>query len=117
MKIDAYSHGTITVNGITYDHDLVVAEGNLRKRDKEPSKSLAEEFGHTPLTTAEDISWGARALWIGTGVDGSLPVADCIVEEAERRGIELLVMPTPELIPLINQGLPLGTTLILHVTC
>jgi hypothetical protein len=36
---------------------------------------------------------------------------------ARRRGVELLEKPTPELVRLINRGLPADTNVILHVTC
>jgi hypothetical protein len=37
--------------------------------------------------------------------------------EARRRGVELLMKATPELVTLINSSLPKDTNLILHVTC
>jgi hypothetical protein len=117
MHVDAYEFGRITIDGVSYDHDLVVENGVVRKRKKGPSKPRKDEFGHTPLTAAEEIPWKARRLWIGTGAHGSLPVASDMREEARRRGVELLEKPTPELVRLINEGLPAKTNLVLHVTC
>jgi len=117
MHVDAYEFGRITIDGVPYDHDLVVENGVVRKRKKGPSKPRKAEFGHTPLTADEDIPWRAKRLWIGTGAHGSLPVASDVREEARRRGIELLEKPTPELVRLINAGLPPKTNLVLHVTC
>lgn len=117
MRIDDYEFGRITIDGVAYEHDVVIEDGEVRKRKKGPSKKDKAEFGHTPLTAAEKIPWSARRLWIGTGAHGRLPVADDLKEEAARRRVELLMKPTPELVKLINQGLPAGTSLILHVTC
>jgi hypothetical protein len=117
MHVDAYEFGQITIDGVSYDHDLVIEDGIVRKRKKGPSKPRRDEFGHTPLTAAEKIPWKARRLWIGTGAHGALPVADDVHEEARRRGVELLEKPTPELVRLVNRGLPKDTNLILHVTC
>ena len=117
MHVDSYEFGRITIDGVSYDHDLVIERGAVRKRRKGPSKARKTEFGHTPLTAAEEIPWRARRLWIGTGAYGSLPVAGDLREEARRRGVELLEKPTPQLVGLINRGLPAGTNLILHVTC
>ncbi len=117
MRVDAYEFGKITIDGEAYDHDLVIEGGKIRKRKKGPSKPRTEEFGHTPLTAAETIPWSAPALWIGTGAHGRLPVADDLREEARRRNVALLMKTTPELVELINQGLPDGVNLVVHVTC
>lgn len=117
MRIDAYSFGRITIDGVTYEHDVIVEGGEIRKRHKGPSKGRKREFGHTPLTAREDIPWRAARLWIGTGAAGRLPVGEDLQEEAKRRGIELLLKPTSELVKLINEALPHDTNLILHVTC
>jgi hypothetical protein len=117
MHVDAYEFGRITIDGVPYDHDLVIERGTTRKRRKGPSKLRRAEFGHTPLSAAEEIPWGAQRLWIGTGAHGSLPVTRDLREEAQRRGVELLVRPTPELVRLINEALPPDTNLILHLTC
>ncbi len=117
MHVDAYEFGRITIDGVSYDHDLVIEDGVVRKRKKGPSKPRRDEFGHTPLTAAEKIPWKARRLWIGTGAHGALPVTADLREEARRRGVELLEKPTPEIVRLVNEGLPKGTNLIVHVTC
>jgi len=117
VRVDAYEFGRITIDGVVYDHDVVIEGARIRKRRKGPSKPRRAEFGHTPLTASEEIPWGARRLWIGTGAHGSLPVASDLREEARHRGVELLLRPTPDLIELINKALPADTNLILHVTC
>jgi hypothetical protein len=117
MHVDAYEFGEITIDGVAYDRDVVVDHGRIRKREKGPSRPRQGEFGHTPLTSAEEIPWKAQRLWIGTGAHGRLPVTDDLREEARRRGVELLMKPTPELVKLINSSLPPETNLILHVTC
>jgi hypothetical protein len=117
VHIDAFEFGRITIDGSIYQHDVVIEGAEIRKRKKGPSKALRGDLGHTPLTAAETIPWKAKRLWIGTGAYGSLPVSDDVRKEARRRGVELLVATTPELVKRINQGLPAGTNVILHVTC
>lgn len=117
MHVDQYGFGRITIDGVAYEHDVVIEAGEIRKRKKAPSKPRQEEFGHTPLTAAEKIPWGATRLWIGTGAYGRLPVPADFREEARRRGVELLMKATPELVEMINDALPADTNLILHVTC
>ena len=116
MRFDHFSFGTIRVDGVTREHDLVVDRGEVRKRKKGPSKQFAEEFGHTPLSIDEDIPWKCRRLVIGTGAYGKLPVMEDVQREAERRKIELVMLPTSEAIELLNDN-PEATNAILHVTC
>jgi hypothetical protein len=116
MRIERFSFGSIEVDGTTYEHDLVIDAGKVRKRRKGPSKPFRARFGHTPLSTAEDIPWGCRRLVIGSGASGSLPVMDQVVEEAERRGVELLILPTSDALDELRDGDP-GTNAILHLTC
>jgi hypothetical protein len=117
MRVEKYEFGEITIDGVRYEHDVVIAGGRIRKRKKGPSKSRKEEFGHTPLTAAEAIPWDARQLWIGTGAYGRLPVADDVRKEARRRGVEMVIRETPELVEMINERLPAKVNVILHVTC
>jgi len=117
MRIDEYEFGRVVIDGAEYERDVVIDRGRILKRKKGPSKKRKGEFGHTPLTADEDIPWKAQRLWIGTGAYGRLPVADDVVEEARRRGVELVMKTTPEVVKLINEGLPDSTNLILHVTC
>jgi hypothetical protein len=53
---------------------------------------------------------------IGSGAAGSLPVVEAFAEEADRRGVELLVLPTSAAIEELQRA-PDGTNAILHVTC
>src|SRR5262245_38387184 len=117
MHVDKYEFGEITIDGVRYEHDLVIAGGKIRKRKKGPSKARKKEFGHTPLTAAEDIPWDARQLWIGTGAYGRLPVAEDVREEARRRRVKMVIRETPEIVRMINDRLHVDANLILHVTC
>jgi hypothetical protein len=116
MRFEHFSFGLIRVDGVTYGHDLVIDGGKVRKRRKKPSKKLRGAFGHTPLSTEEDIPWKCRKLVVGTGAYGDLPVTKEVKLEAKRRGIELLIIPTPLAIKTLRQG-GHKTNAILHVTC
>jgi hypothetical protein len=116
MRFEGYEFGSIRVDGTTFEHDLVIDHGEIRKRKKRPSRELRAKFGHTPLTVAEDIPWDCRRLVIGSGAAGSLPIVDEVAEEAERRGVELVVLPTSEAIGELQRS-PDDTNAILHLTC
>jgi hypothetical protein len=116
MRIDRFTFGSIRIDGVVHEHDVVIASGQVREREKKPSKPFRDRFGHTPLSIAEDIPWDCRRLVIGTGAAGSLPVMDEVRQEAVRRGVELLTVPTREAIRTL-QVETADTNAILHLTC
>jgi hypothetical protein len=116
MRFGRFTFGSIEVDGSSYEHDLVVDRGQIRKRRKGPSKPLRSRYGHTPLSSAEDIPWNCTRLVIGTGAHGSLPVTDELVEEAKRRGVDLVVVPTERAIETLERSAK-DTNAVLHVTC
>jgi hypothetical protein len=116
MRFGRFVFGSIEVDGTTYEHDLVIDRGDVRKRKKGPSKALRSRYGHTPLSADEDIPWDCRRLVIGSGATGALPIVDDVAAEATRRGVELIVLPTSEAIRELGRG-EVGTNAILHVTC
>ena len=116
MRFDHFSFGTIRIDGSTCEHDVVIDRGKVRKRKKRPSKQFIDAFGHTPLSVKEKIPWKCRQLIIGTGVYGRLPVMKEVKGEAQRRKIELVVLPTSQAIDVLNKN-PEATNAILHVTC
>lgn len=116
MRFENFTFGSIEVDGKPYDHDLVIDRGRIQRRDKSPSKRRRSEFGHTPLTAAEEIPWNCRRLVIGTGASGSLPVSDDMFVEARQRGVELVVKPTREALVLLEEE-GNDTNAVLHLTC
>lgn len=116
MRFGRFAFGSIEVDGTTYEHDLVVDRGQIRKRRKGPSKELRSHYGHTPLSPAEDIPWDCRLLVIGSGAAGALPVTDDVAQEADRRGVKLVVLPTSQAIEKLREAGD-DTNAILHVTC
>ena len=116
MRFERYSFGSIEIDGMTYDHDVVIEGGRIRARKKGPSKPLRARYGHTPLSVAEDIPWDCRRLVIGTGASGSLPVLEEVEAEAARREVDLTTVPTREAIELLRSA-GAGTDAILHLTC
>jgi hypothetical protein len=116
MDFQDFSFGLIRIDGVTYEHDVIVDRGEVRKRNKKPSKKFRDDYGHTPLSKEEEIPWKCRRLVIGTGAHGALPVMKEVKREAERRKVKLVVLPTAEAIQLLEEDLE-ETNAILHVTC
>ncbi len=117
MNIDYPSFGEIVVEGKRYDHDIVIEDDIVRPRDKKPSKSLKSHYGHTPLSVSEDIPWSKTRLIVGSGYSGRLPVSPDVTEEALRRNVELVVVPTAQACELLADLDQADVNAVLHVTC
>jgi hypothetical protein len=115
MRFEKLAFGSIRIDGITYEHDVIIDRGEVRKRKKKASKKFRGCFGHTPLSKEEDLPWKCRQLVIGTGT-GALPVMEEVKREAKRRKVKLLILPTVEAIEELKQN-PDQTNAVLHVTC
>jgi len=115
MRFEKFSFGSIRIDGTTYEHDVVIDRGDVRRRKKKPSKKFRGDFGHTPVSIEEKIPWKCRSLVIGTGT-GALPVMQEVKSEAKRRKIKLVILPTKQAIKELKQKAD-GTNAILHVTC
>src|SRR4029450_12747939 len=101
MRFRHFEFGSIDVDGVTYEHDLVVDRGEIHRRKKDASKKFRETFGHTPLSAEENIPWKCARLVIGTGAYGRLPVMDDVKREAKDRKVKLIVLPHAEAIKVI----------------
>ena len=116
MRFDNFSFGSLQIDDSTYEHDVVIDRGEIRDRKKKPSKKFRNDFGHTPLSIAEDIPWECRQLVIGTGAYGRMPVMEEVEREARRHKVKLLILPTMQAIEILQEE-PEDTNAILHVTC
>lgn len=117
MRIEKFSFGSIQIDGETYEHDVVIDQGEIKKRKKKPSKKFRDKFGHTPLSIEERIPWKCRQLIIGNGFSGALPVMDAVKRKAEKRGVELIILPTPKAVERLNKESTDDTNAVIHVTC
>jgi len=116
VRFESFSFGSVQIDGVTYQRDLIIDRGKIRKRKKKASKRYQGDYGHTPLSAKEDIPWRCRRLVVGTGAEGGLPVSDEVRKEAQLRKVELLSVPTKDAIAILNRGGE-DTNAILHVTC
>jgi|SRR5215813_4542512 len=116
MHFEHFSFGTIRIDDSTYDNDVIIDRGKIRERKKKPSKKFRDDFGHTPLSIAEDIPWKCRQLVIGTGAYGRLPIMKEVKRKAKRHKVKLRTLPTTQAIRILEEN-PENTNAILHVTC
>ena len=116
MKYEEFSFGSIRIDGVTYETDIVIDRGEVRKRKKKPSKKFRDHYAHTPLSMEEEIPWKCRRLVIGTGEMGALPVMDEVKHEAKRRKVKLTILATGEAVETLRKA-PGKTNAVLHITC
>ena len=117
MKARFIGFGEIEIDDQSYNFDVVINKGKVRKRKKKPSKAYRSQYGHTPLSADEKIPWGGKSLIVGTGAYGQLPIMPKILDEAEQRGIEIIAVPTDEACSIISDKEGMNVRAILHVTC
>ena len=117
MRFEDFSFGSIRIDGVTYEHDVVIDRAKVRKRNKKPSKELRGAYGHTPLSPLEVIPWNCRRLIVGTGMHAALPVTDDLKRDAKDRKVELILLPTTQAIEALKREDLGRTNAILHVTC
>jgi len=116
VHVEKFSFGSIQIDGMIYEYDLIIDRGEVRKRKKKASKRYRDAYGHTPVSVEESIPWQCRRLVVGTGAEGRLPVMPEVQKDARLRKVELVVLPTEDAIAILNRGDP-HTNAILHVTC
>ena len=117
MQARLISFGLIEIDGLRFEHDVVLEHGRVSKRRKGASKPLRGRYGHTPLSLLEPIPWDCRRLIVGTGADGELPIAPDVRDEARRRGVELVVAAHRGGVRAAGRRGPGSVNAILHVTC
>jgi hypothetical protein len=115
LRFGSFSFGSIQIDGVTYEHDVVI-DGSIRKRRRKPSKPFRGSYGHTPLSAAEDIPWNCSRLVVGTGAHGALPIMEDVGRAARARQVELVTVPTAQAIEELAKGAE-HTHAILHITC
>jgi len=116
MHFGKFSFGCLRIDGRPFEHDVVIDRGEIRDRKKKPSKKFRDDFGHTPLSIAEDIPSKCSQLVIGTGTYRRLPVMKEVERQAKRHKVKLLILPTIKAIEILRED-PADTNVIIHVTC
>jgi hypothetical protein len=116
--IGATKFGSITVDGETFDHDIVIRlSGKVKNRKKKLSKRQYGSSHTVSLAEAEHIyDDGAERVIVGTGQQGMLKLSSEAEGFFKDRGCEAQLVPTPEAIKVWNEA-PGRTIAMFHVTC
>jgi hypothetical protein len=118
MKIDGTTFGTITIDGRTYDHDVVIRlSGEIAKRKKKLSKRL---YGTSHVLSKDEAKFllekGSEEIIIGSGQMGNVHLSPEAAAYFEKHGCKVLLRPTGDAIGLFNRSRNRKIGLF-HVTC
>ena len=105
-KIDHTEFGSITVAGITYDHDILIRmDGQVKKRKKKLSKEVYGTSHVVSEAEAKDIyEKGAERLVVGCGQSGVLELSEKAKEFFNRNKCQVTIAPTPQAVKAWNAG-------------
>src|SRR3984893_7105995 len=118
MKIESTTFGAITIDGTTYQHDVVVRlSGEVVKRKKKLSRKL---YGTSHVLSKDEAKFlfetGCDQVVIGSGQMGNVHLSPAAEAYFAKKGCTVLLQPTPKAIHTFNnsQANKIG---VLHVTC
>jgi len=116
--ISSTRFGSITIEGKTYEHDIIIRlNGRVKKRKKKLSKAVYGTSHTVSLEEAEFVyETGATGLVVGTGQYGALELSGEALEFLKINDCHVKLLSTPEAIQLWNEkkGQNIG---LFHVTC
>ena len=118
MAIDSTKFGNITIDGETYEHDVIIRRsGKVEKRKKKLSK---EKYGTSHIISKDEAKFvfedGCDVLIVGAGQEGNVRLSPEASDYFNKKGYKVLLQPTPEAIRSFNQSdeKKIG---LMHVTC
>ncbi len=117
-KIDGTEFGSITIEGKTFEHDVLICpDGQVRKRKKKLSKAIYGTSHIISLDEAKHVyQEGAGWLIVGTGQSGLVELSKEATDYFRRHECQVRLLPTPAAIDAWNDAEGNGIGLF-HVTC
>ena len=116
--INSTSFGSITVDGNSYDHDIIITlEGKVKKRKKKLSKAI---YGSSHTISLDEIKYTyqdkSEGIVIGSGQYGVAKLSDEASEFLRSKECQAVLKQTPEAILAWNNtvGKWIG---LFHITC
>ncbi|MGO8915083.1 MAG: Mth938-like domain-containing protein [Stellaceae bacterium] len=118
MRIDRSQFGTITIDGTTYDHDVLIGlSGEVSKRKKKLSK---QQYGTSHLVSKAEAKFvfeeGCDLIIIGSGQEGNVRLSPEAEDYFAKKGCDVLLQPTQKAIRSFNRSAKRKIALM-HVTC
>jgi hypothetical protein len=117
-QINATSFGSITVDGESYDHDIIITlEGEVKKRKKKLSKAV---YGSSHTISLPEIEYvyqdDAEGIIIGSGQYGVAKLSKEASEFMAGKNCQVVLKDTPEALQEWNRQTNNWIGLF-HITC
>ncbi len=118
MKVERTEFGSITINGKTYPHDVIISlGGTVAKRKKKLSKKY---YGTSHKVSKDEAEFlyekGSKQLFLGTGQYDNVRLSPEATSFFEEKGCKVIAEPTPQAINSYNRSKAKKIALF-HVTC
>jgi hypothetical protein len=118
MEIENTTFGSITVDGKTYEHDVLIRlSGEVEKRKKKLSKKY---YGTSHVLSKDEAKFvferGCNQLIVGSGQMGNVHLSPEAEAYFAKKDCKVLLRPTPEAIQVFNKSRSKKIGLF-HVTC
>lgn len=118
MRIEGSEFGKITIDGRTYEHDVIIRlSGEVVKRKKKLSKQL---YGTSHVVSKDEAKFvfekGCKQLILGSGQQGNVHLSPEAEAYFAKQNCQVVIQPTPQAIRAFNEthGKKIG---LFHVTC
>ena len=118
MEIENTTFGSITVDGKTYEHDVLIRlSGEVVKRKKKLSKKY---YGTSHVLSKDEAKFvserGCNQLIVGSGQMGNVRLSPEAEAYFVKKDCKVLLRATPEAIQVFNKSRSKKIGLF-HVTC
>jgi len=118
MEIKSTTFGAITIDGKTYEHDVIIRlSGEVVKRKKKLSKKY---YGTSHVLSKEEAKFvferGCDELIVGSGQMGNVRLSPEAEAYFKKKDCKVLLQPTPDAIQVFNESHAKKIGLF-HVTC
>ena len=118
MQIEGTTFGTITIDGKTYEHDVIVRLcGEVVKRKKKLSK---KHYGTSHVLSKDEAKFvferGCEQLILGSGQMGNVHLSPEAEAYFVKKGCKVLLQPTSKAVDTFNSSHEKKIGLF-HVTC
>jgi hypothetical protein len=104
MEIERTTFGTITIDGKTYEHDVIIRlSGEVARRKKKLSKKY---YGTSHVLSKEEAKFvfenGCQQLILGSGQMGNVHLSPEAEAYFAKKGCTVLLQPTPRAIQTLT---------------
>jgi len=106
MEIENTTFGSITIDGKTYEHDVLIRlSGEVVKRKKKLSKKY---YGTSQVLSKEEAKFvferGCDELIVGSGQMGNVRLSPEAEAYFKKKDCKVLLQPTPDAIQVFNES-------------